>query len=212
MKCDVRKLTAKQKEGFRLRSIPEVAEFFDVSPSTVSTWIDNGMPRYLKPGPLQKKANAYLYDLQAIVQWYRTDGPGGRNESRNRRNEQQRQLPIDPEDPLIDSGEATPALERLRLAKAKLAEADWDERRKRLVPIDDLMRIMAGWAEPLRRLGERLHQRFGREAAEMLNRTLDEECRRVIEHEIRRDVLPSAAESANTLGDRSSDSTAAAAD
>lgn len=75
------------------------------------------------------------------------------------------------DDDLLE-GEATPALERLRAAKADLAELERDERRRNLLRrqvVHDLLGRVAG---VLRNCGEQLQQQFGPDALEILNEHL----------------------------------------
>lgn len=70
-------------------------------------------------------------------------------------------------------GEATPALERLRAAKADLAELDRDERRGNLLRRAIVHDLLGRVAAIYRNAGEQLQQQFGPDALEILNEHLN---------------------------------------
>ncbi len=72
----------------------------------------------------------------------------------------------------IWTGAPSPALERLRTAKARMAELDLEERSKSSVPLADLLPVLAGVAGPLRKCGEALGRQFGAGAQALLNEAL----------------------------------------
>ena len=84
---------------------------------------------------------------------------------------------IDPtgDDPLLASamGES-PALERYRLAKAKIAEHDLSEREKALIRADILDEAMRTGLKAFRGTGDRLVRECGNRAAEIFNEGIDE--------------------------------------
>lgn len=139
----------------------DVADFCGVSIDTVKSWAKRGMPG--KPP---------RYDLQTIVQWLRKDGPW------QPRGPQLRELIGD--ESLLDGAADSPALEKLRAAKAALAELDLQERRGSLVSVERSKEIGLRWAALIKRLGERLGKRWGRDATTAVNDTL-EECQRVLD-------------------------------
>lgn len=134
----------------------EVAEFFGVSVDTVKNWAKQKMPG---------KPRAYRLDLIAI--WLRTEGPGSRSFRDNA------------DDPLLADGDS-PALERYRLAKAKHAELDLQERQGTLVEVGRCRDMLSRWAVVIRRMGERLSKRYGNEAALTVNESLAE-CKSIAE-------------------------------
>jgi phage terminase Nu1 subunit (DNA packaging protein) len=75
---------------------------------------------------------------------------------------------------LIGGDSADPTMQRLRLAKAQLAEHELASKRAQVVPIDSAMRALSIVATRLRRMGERLTKRHGREVADEIDRTLTE--------------------------------------
>lgn len=132
----------------------EVAIFFGHSLDTVKNWSKQGMPG---------QRGSWRLDL--IAQWLRTDGPWKRWDKAT-------------EDPLLADGDS-PALERYRLAKAKHAELDLENRKGELIEVEKARDIFARWAVLIRRMGERLSKRFGPDAAATVNETLSE-CRSAV--------------------------------
>lgn len=162
---------------FILESMEEVAAFAGVSRQVVQKlWVDEqGMPRHLISEPTAG-ISAYAYDASEIFKWYITEGPGSAYKRRTgkefSRNPQQQPLPTE-EDALL-SGPPTPALERLRTAKAKMAELDLEERSKSSVPIADLLPILTAVAGPLRKAGEKLGKLHGPAAQRLHNDAIAE--------------------------------------
>ena len=76
------------------------------------------------------------------------------------------------EEPLMSEGNS-PALERYRLAKAKLAELDLHLRKNDLIEVARAKEVFLRWSVLVRRMGERLSKRFGPDAAATVNETLD---------------------------------------
>lgn len=139
----------------------DVAAFFAVALDTVKGWAKAGMP-----------GKASAYDLREIVQWLRKSGPW-----------QPRGKIADAvgDDILLEGGVGnSPALEKLRAAKAALAELDLQERRGTLISVEKSKEIGERWASKIKRMGERLGKRYGRDATADVNDTL-EECRRDLE-------------------------------
>ena len=75
---------------------------------------------------------------------------------------------------------ASPALERWRSHRADLASLDLAERRNELIDRSKNRDTLARWASLVRRMGEQLGRRYGNDASELVNRTL-EECGRVVQ-------------------------------
>lgn len=148
--------------GTRIRWIAdgqaEVAEFFGVGPDAVKNWAQQGMP-----------GTRGSYPLNRIAVWLRTEGPKSK-------------LIQAAEDPLLAEGDS-PGLERYRMAKAKLAELDLESRKNQLIDREKARDIFGRWATLIRRMGERLSKRWGNEAANMVNETLDE-CRLIVEESL----------------------------
>jgi hypothetical protein len=133
----------------------EVSEFFGVSLDTVANWAKRGMP-----------GRRGTYRLDVIAHWLRQEGPWKQHAKPN-------------DDPLLNDDGQSDALERYRLAKAKHAELDLDERRSELVDTSKHRDILSRWAQIIRRFGERLAKSYGNDAAVSLNDTL-EECDRLL--------------------------------
>lgn len=102
------------------------------------------------------------YDLSAIVQWLRADGPW-RPVTRQ-------------DDPLLAADGDSRALERYRAAKAATAELDLALRQGDLIDRAKLRSVLTRWAAHLRRTGELLRKHHGKDAAQILDEALDE-CR-----------------------------------
>jgi hypothetical protein len=146
------------------RSLQEVAGFFGVSRDTTKAWSIAGMPK--EPIGAGKR---FRFRLNAVLAWLRRDGPWRPRFS-------------DPEDPLVEAGGDSPGLERLRLAKAAIAELDLAARRRELLDRDKARQALLRFATIIRRAGERLGVRYGADALALLNEALDE-CGTVIDAE-----------------------------
>ena len=144
------------KTAWTASSQGEVAQFFGVSVDTVKNWSKQGMP-----------GSTRNWRLDLIAQWLRNDGPWQRWEK-------------DSGDPLLDSGGDSDALERYRLAKAKHAELDFEHRKGELIEREKARDIFSRWAVVIRRMGEKLAKRYGNDAAETVNETL-EECAAIVQ-------------------------------
>jgi phage terminase Nu1 subunit (DNA packaging protein) len=122
--------------------VPLVAEFFGVSPETIrKAWKSRGMP--WRQG---------AHDLREIMHWrYEVD-----------------LAPDDDDDEGGVGGPGSPNLERLRLAKAKIAETDLQERLGELVHKNSIQTFLGRMASTWRSIGERLQRKFGSEAVEIV--------------------------------------------
>ncbi len=153
-------MAAKTKLAYVLNRQSDVAVFFGQSLDTIKHWAKQGMPG--RPG---------RYEAGSIVRWLRSSGPWKQHGK--------------PEngDPLLESGDDSPGLERYRQAKAALAELDLQERRGDLLSRDKARTVLGRWASMLRNLGDRMAKRYGMEAAIAVNETLTE-CESVIADEL----------------------------
>lgn len=142
----------------KVKTQADVAEAYAVAVDTVKRWRSEGMPG--KNG---------CYVLGEISAWLRTEGPW-------KPHAKPQSIPGD--DPLLADGDS-PALERYRLAKAKHAELDLEERRARLIDREKCREVLARWAAEIRLMGERLAKQHGNEAAETVNDALDE-CKSIV--------------------------------
>lgn len=86
------------------------------------------------------------------------------------------------DDPLL-SGGSSPALERYREERAKLARLDRLERERQLLPRDEVRESWGRMAAILRGAGDALQRQFGSEAVEILNDALDD-CEREIDRRL----------------------------
>ena len=160
---------------FNLDSESQVCLFAGVA--SLQNWLKHGMPRVKisKPGA---KRDDYTYNAAEIFRWYVHHGPGAkrRGGQDGSPGEKQKIITFDEKDEeaALLSGPPTAALERLRTAKAQLAEIDVEERRKQSVPLSDLSADLVMIAGPLQRCGAELGRRFGPEAQKLLNDTLAE--------------------------------------
>ena len=89
--------------------------------------------------------------------------------------EEREKFRLSGDDALLMEGDSKdPTLRRLRLAKAQLAEHELAIKHAQVVPIDAASRALSIIASKLRRLGERLAKRHGREIADEVDKTLTE--------------------------------------
>ena len=80
-------------------------------------------------------------------------------------------------DPLMDVPSAdSPALERYRAAKARLAELAYEQACRTVLPVVEVRTAIVGMTGPLRRAGEELGRRFGPEAQKVLNDAISNYC------------------------------------
>lgn len=134
----------------------DVAYFFNRKIDAVKNWAKQGMPG--EPG---------AYDLVEIARWLFTVGPW---------------KPDIPDDPLLEGGGDSPALERYRLARAELVEYELAEKRRNMLSREVVRVTLGRWAAILRQCGERLGKRFGSEAVETFNDSLAE-CESLVNRE-----------------------------
>lgn len=142
----------------------DLASALAVDQGTITQWVRMGLRRE-KAGK-----NRWRYCIPCAAKFARDRAQAAAKDP----------LPID--DELIAMGGDSPALERYRLAKAKLAEMDIEQRRNALVPRDRIRSGLGRFAQILRQLGERLGQRYGPEATASVNDALDD-CQQVIDDE-----------------------------
>jgi phage terminase Nu1 subunit (DNA packaging protein) len=140
------------KERYPDKTHAHVATHFNKSLSTIQEWAKRGMP---------KKKNGRYYHPE-IFAWYETEGPGKYKSK------------LDAADELLAGGDS-PNLERYRAAKAALAELELEERKKKIISVQELRTVVLGpCAGFIRRAGERLGKRFGLEALNTINDALSE--------------------------------------
>ena len=84
-----------------------------------------------------------------------------------------RQQPQPAADPLLVEGDS-PGLERYRLAKAKHAELDLEQRRAELIDLAKCRDLFGRWGSVIRKMGDRVSKRFGVEANQMVAEAIDE--------------------------------------
>ncbi|WP_417851060.1 hypothetical protein [Thalassoglobus sp.] len=81
---------------------------------------------------------------------------------------------IDDDDDLLNANVSSPALERYREERAKLAKLDRLEREQRLVSRDEIRQGLGQIAGILRTAGDVLQRQYGNGAVEILNEALDD--------------------------------------
>ena len=86
------------------------------------------------------------------------------------------------DDDLLHSSASSPALERYREERAKLAKLDRLEREGELVRIADIRYGLGNVASVLRRAGEALQRQFGDGAVEILNEAYDDAAAEIQRH------------------------------
>jgi len=111
------------------------------------------------------------YILQDVSKWLRTEGPW-------KPYHKPEPAASSPDDPLLAGGDS-PALERYRLAKAKHAELDLEQRKGELIDKEKCRDVLARWGNVIRKMGDRLSKRFGIEANQMVSEAIDE-CESVV--------------------------------
>jgi phage terminase Nu1 subunit (DNA packaging protein) len=133
----------------------ELAKVLGSNLKTVQSWALQGMPG--TPG---------RYSVVEVIAWLRTSGPWRPHQR------------LEP-----DAGDSeSPGLERLRAAKAELAELELAERKQLLLSRDQVRAVHNRWATILKRAGEAIRKLFGAAPAEKLTDALDE-CDRVVRNE-----------------------------
>lgn len=125
----------------------QVAAHFGVSLRTVAGWLAAGAPG--QPG---------AYPLAAIQAW------------RDKQNADRKPGDVDP----LLAGTSSPALERYRDERAKLARLDRMAREGQLIDRDAVHAALAEIAAIIRQAGETLQRDFGQAARDVLDEALDE--------------------------------------
>jgi hypothetical protein len=138
----------KKPERIRFTTKLAMSRAFGVNRNSVSAWC--GRPGF--PG-----AGAGPWLLDEVIPWLIA----------------RQQRGVSTADPLMD-GPASPGLERYRTARAQREEIELAKLRGKLVDRTETRRIMSLMAHHVRRTGDRLLKRFGKEAVEILNSGLDE--------------------------------------
>ena len=164
-------LTAERKAGFVLHTVAEVAEAAQVSQKTISNWMHLTPPMPSREVGKRRGYPKREFPLDEIFAWYINLGPGKR--AWRQLDTPDRVAALSEEDLLLAAAD-TPAMERLRTAKAKLAELDLAERLKQLVPLEEVLNDFADLALHLRGVGEKLAIQCGPLAQQLLNYGLDE--------------------------------------
>jgi hypothetical protein len=88
--------------------------------------------------------------------------------------EQERLRLNDDEALLLEGGGNDPAMHRLRLAKAQLAELDLQQRRNQVIEIDVAERLVGIVGSKIRTAGELLTRKYGNDAGAIIDQALTE--------------------------------------
>lgn len=142
----------------------DLASVLGIDPSTVQQWVQGGLPRS------RAGKNRYKYCIPCAAQWMRRIAEGNAPKT----------MQVD--DELLATDDDSPALERYRLASARLKELELQERRASLSPRDKVRVALGRFASILRQFGDRLGKRYGPEAQLSLKDAIND-CRRVIDDE-----------------------------
>ena len=145
-------LEAGFRHGLVATSLAEVAEVFRISERQAASWAKQGMPR--RPTDRRGRFEYWLVD---VVPW-----------------QLDRLKELYESDPEFVGGEDSPALERLRQAKAELAELDLQERRGTLIDAAAASESMRMAIEPMRRAWEALQRQCGDAARVAFDKALDQ--------------------------------------
>ncbi len=136
---------------------PQVVNMFNFSDSTFRSVVVGLLPEHA----IRKRGRRFEYEGRAlfavILEWRATD-----------------ETPATAGD--------SPNLERLRAARARLAELDVLERERQLIPVDELRDWLSRIAERLRIAADALQKQYGTGAYDIMARAL-EDMRRLIEGE-----------------------------
>lgn len=159
-------MTAKRKTTERgWATVSSAAAFLGVTPQSIrQTYFP-----CLRDVDIRRSANPIVFRVAALIEVM----------VEKRVAERTAITPQAPADELLLEDGDSPALERYRLAKAKLAELDLETRKGQLIERDKARDIFSRWAVLVRRMGERLAKQFGPDAAATVNETL-ESCRAAV--------------------------------
>ena len=153
-------------KGLIKRRQTDVAEWFGVAQATVGKWLNAGCP-----GQMRENDDGGPYDVREVARWL----------------VRKRKIVVDAADgePTNDdtlmSGSASPALERYRDERAKMAMLQRLQFEGRLVDVDQVSRCLMASAKMIRAAGDQLQRMFGVEAQRVLSEHLDEAERAVAE-------------------------------
>lgn len=149
-------LTDAMRECFVLTKQADVAEFCGISRRTLVNWLDAGMPR-----ESTGITNVHRYHMEKIFKWYVQNY--SKKHSRGRRPAK------DDEDMLMFSSGDSPAMERYREARAKIAEADWHERKNDICRVDQMLAVFIRLMTEMRQdVIDAVGTRFGTEASDYM--------------------------------------------
>jgi len=144
-------------DSWTVATLREIAFFFDVSePLVRQSWVDRGMP-----------GERGSYDLRAIAKWrHQVDLQTGRRQN-------PRISGGDETDPLL-SGPVSPALEKFREERAKIACLERKRMEGQLVELSVMDEFFGRVAGLLKSAGDALQHEFGEPAYRVLVDAIDE--------------------------------------
>ena len=150
------RLAGRKENGWFNRQT--VAAMFGV---TVVHFDQTIRPLIPKDAIRKEKQSRMFYARAVIDAWAARRGPGPA-------------VPRDEDEALVFGGSDSPALERLRDEKAKIAKLDREEREGQLMPLDAVQQVLTAVAARLQNLGETLQRDFGPEASRVLNEAIED--------------------------------------
>lgn len=140
-----------------LKTLRDVAAWLDIAPATLKFWEGRGCPGF------QNRR----YDVQKIVRWLVRE----RSLASPPKKADPARAP-DEDDVLLALG-SSPALERYREARARIAELQADEAEGTYVNVARMQAGLQRMAAILRDAGDRLQKRHGPDAKALLDEHLD---------------------------------------
>ena len=154
---ELRDLLGLPARGCVVETQAEIAKFFGVSTHTIDAW--------RRTSPVALPGERGQYDLKACFEWWLVHGPARRGKGRPKGDGDY--------DPLMDSPEDTPALERWRLARAKDAEISLAERQQQLITVELFRRMIDVAFVPLRQFAEEQIREHGNGTADAWAEAVD---------------------------------------
>ena len=140
----------KRSNPWLIPSLPKLADLLGVKPRTLDSWRRNGLPDKYPGG----------WDAKRIIHWLRTQGPW------------RPKLP--PEADLLMHGELSPAIERYRLARAKMVENELAKQEEQLIDRHLMREVLGAMASVNRRTCKKLESEFGPRGREVFIKGLED--------------------------------------
>jgi len=180
--CEALGVTRRQLAAWKKRGLPYTREgarhVFD--PTAVRDWlVGEGLaeaPRIVRTR--DQVAEHYGVHLRTVAGWMAAGCPGKPGAYDLDKIHAWRDH-TKKDDPLL-AGRSDPELARYRMARAELAELDLEERRRNLIPREEVHRVMEAVATALRSAALVLEKQYGDQAREILEDALDAARRHVV--------------------------------